>query len=245
MASICGATEGSFVERVASILPQGLKDSWRLAERQPPNQPAGGSEASLMMESVTVPGVSYGEAGSGEDTLKYTFALHCPTLFRRIRARYGIRDEDFKLSLCTHRSIKGGVIGGDQNSEDVDGSNSSDHVSGSVFFFSRDRKFALKSLREYEFDLLRFQSIIFVFCFCSFELNRIRHLQSHKEIVEHTLNNRFHLVMLTLSPGASFPIIWTTWKTITRTHFFLASSHLGACGWKENLHCFSRWNEIL
>lgn len=160
MATICGTTEGSFVERVAGILPQGIKDSWRLAERQCANQQTQTQDslASLVDESVTVPGVAYGEAGSGEETLKYTFALHCPTLFRRIRARYDIRDEDFKQSLCGHRSIKGGVIGSDPKDGGDDGGGGGGGgggSSGAVFFFSRDRKFALKALRPYEFDLLR------------------------------------------------------------------------------------------
>jgi len=154
MAQICGTTEGSFVERVASILPQGIKDSWRLSERQSLTQPPQG-DADLIDESVTVPGVSYGEAGSGEETLKYTFAFHCPTLFRRIRARYGIRDEDFKQSLCSHRSIKGGVISSSESTIAADDSGGGGGSSGAVFFFSRDRKFALKELRAYEFDLLR------------------------------------------------------------------------------------------
>jgi len=141
MANICGGdTSSNFIERVATIIPPGLKDAWSLAERTS-NIPQG----NVCDEQITVPGVSYGEVGSGEESLKYTFTLHCASLFRRIRGRYGIKDEDFKSSLCTHRAIKGGVV----NGQGQGGS------SGAAFFFSKDHKFAFKMLQQHESDLLR------------------------------------------------------------------------------------------
>jgi hypothetical protein len=142
MASICGATESNFVERIATIIPPGLKDAWNLAERTSGLPSHQGNQCE---EQVTVPGVSYGEVGSGEETLKYTFTLHCASLFRRIRGRYGIKDDDFRSSLCSHRAIKGGVVTAETNGGE----------SGAAFFFSKDHKFVFKVLRQKEADLLR------------------------------------------------------------------------------------------
>jgi hypothetical protein len=133
----CHSRGPAFVERVAAILSPGLKDAMRAAERGSEATSADGTN-----EVVTVPGVAYGEVATNEETLKYTFTMHCSGLFRQIRSFFRVPDEEFRGSLCSHRSIKGGLIGeGGQ--------------SGSVFFFSKDRKFALKTLRPYELDLLR------------------------------------------------------------------------------------------
>lgn len=143
MAAICGGQldNSAFVERVANIIPPGFKDAWSLAERTA-NLNQGGS---LVDELVTIPGVSYGEVGSGEETLKYTFTLHCASLFRRIRARYEIKDEDFKASICSHRAVKGGIVETDSGAGG----------SGTLFFFSKDHKFAFKLLRPSEATTLR------------------------------------------------------------------------------------------
>jgi hypothetical protein len=143
MASICGAfVDTTFVERVANIIPPGFKDAWTLAERTASlNQ-----GVNVVDEQVTIPGVSYGEVGSGEETLKYTFTLHCASLFRKIRARYDIKDEDFKSSICTHRAIKGGLV------EPVGGAGGD---AGSMFFFSKDHKFSFKLIKAKEADTLR------------------------------------------------------------------------------------------
>ena len=135
----CHSLEAGFVERVAGIVSPGLKDALRASERDS-SSTAGGGDATT--EAITVPGVAYGEVTTNEETLKYTFTMHCSGLFRRIRSFFQVSDELFKGSLCGHKSVKGGFIG--------DGGRS-----GSIFFFSKDRKFAMKTLRTYELDLLR------------------------------------------------------------------------------------------
>ena len=129
--------EPAFVERIANILSPGLKDAMRAAERAAESASADGTD-----EAVTVPGVAYGEVSTNEDTLKYTFTMHCDGLFRQIRSFFQVSDEEFRGSLCAHQSVQGGLIG--------DGGRS-----GSIFFSSKDRKFALKTARGYEMDLLR------------------------------------------------------------------------------------------
>jgi len=81
---------------------------------------------------------------------RYLFAEHLQ--------RFLIKPEVFRQSLCA-RGIKGGLIGSDGggggDGSDGDLEEGGGGASGALFFYSRDHKFVLKSLSQYEFDLLR------------------------------------------------------------------------------------------
>ena len=81
----------------------------------------------------------------------YDFWDYAPLLFQRLRMLNGIKEEDYKNSLGPDQILSGFF----NNNFDSLYELGSPGKSGSMFYFTRDLKYMLKTIPEREFDSLR------------------------------------------------------------------------------------------